>query len=525
MPIHRPSLRTQITDTARFAEVLDSLQSHLKFGKGSSGRRTATVLDTFDWRLEAHEMTLVCEEVKRGFRLLLVHHRSGDPIAIQPAAALPRLITDLPPGPLHERLAGIVPPRALLPVATFSARTRAWPLLNEDEKTLARLVAEDRRLAGCPSSGRSAPLAPVIAVVGIRGYEKAYEKLKKALLKRHPEAETEPPLLVQAASILDRSPGTLAGDAGVNLSPTLPPGAALRAVFRSLHGIVAANTEGTRAAYDTEFLHDFRVALRRTRVLLSRSGSVFATAEVSPLQEEMRWLVCLTNPVRDLDVFIQWLDAYRAPAPPDLRRRYADILTLLEEQRVGAQNRLTRALESPRFAALMEAWQRLADETDTAGDADAGRTTLGVASAWIWKAYRRAYRVGQTVTDGTPDAGLHALRLDCKKLRYLIEPFKSLYPAEPCEQVLTRLKELQNVLGEHQDLSVQLSMLHHLGRQSRRASGIAFETNASLNRLTLFLAERKKTVRGAFRGAFDNFSRRETRRLFKQLFKKNTGPS
>jgi CHAD domain-containing protein len=310
-----------------------------------------------------------------------------------------------------------------------------------------------------------------------------------------------------------------AGGGQVDLSPTMTPRAALCAVLQNLHGVVEANTEGTRAAIDTEFLHDYRVALRRTRVLLSRSESVFATPEVGRLAEELKWLVDLTNPVRDLDVFIQWLGAYAAPAPADLRRQYAAIDALLQEQRTGLQHRLSRALEGPRYAALMEAWHQMIQEGQAPDGSDAGRTILGVASGWIWMACRRAYRMGKAITDETPDADLHELRLDCKKLRYLIEPFKSLYPGEPCEQILSSLKALQDVLGEHQDLSVQLSMLHHLDRKGRRPPGIDFEATASLSRLNLYLPERKKTVRSTFREAFNNFSQRETRRLFKQLFK------
>jgi hypothetical protein len=124
MPIPRQSLRTQITDTDQFTEVLDSLRAHLKLGTGTSRRRTATVLDTFDWRLETHEMTLLGERIKRGYQLLLVHHRSGDLLAVQPAAALPRLIADLPPGPLYDSLAGIIPPRALLANRRCGSRRR-----------------------------------------------------------------------------------------------------------------------------------------------------------------------------------------------------------------------------------------------------------------------------------------------------------------------------------------------------------------------------------------------------------------
>lgn len=471
-------------------------------------------------------MTLIAEEIKRGYQLHLVHHRTGELLALQPAPALPRLMADVPPGPMFNLLYPIVAPRALLPVLTLEARVRTWPLLNEEEKTLARLVAEDNRLAACPSSGRTAMLPPVVGTDAVLGYKKAYKKLRKALRKALPDTEAEAPLLVQAASLFDRSPGTPAKNTDVELATAMTIDAALRAVLLNLHGIVDVNAEGTRAAYDPEFLHDFRVSLRRARVLLARARAVLSRTDVDHLLEEMRWLVKLTGPVRDLDVFILWLDAYCAPAPLDLRRQLAPVLVLLAERRQACQDHLTEAMESPRYPALMEAWSRLVGPSEATRGPDAGRPVLDVASGWIWRAYRRIYRRGKALDAETTDAAFHDLRLACKKLRYLLESFRSLYPQEPCDHLLATLKTLQDVLGEHQDLAVQRSMLDRLDLECQQAPGIPFETTAALKRLTLFLTERQKAVRNSFHDAFAQFSQGENRLLFKQLFKKkNTDPS
>ena len=68
--------------------------------------------------------------------------------------ARPYLLPDLPDGPVTARIAGLIAPRALLPVVATTTVTAAYRLLNSDGKTVARLhVAR-------PSLDGSRPAAP-----------------------------------------------------------------------------------------------------------------------------------------------------------------------------------------------------------------------------------------------------------------------------------------------------------------------------------------------------------------------------
>ena len=62
---------------------------------------------------------------------------------------------------------------------------------------------------------------------------------------------------------------------------------------------------------------------------------------------------------------------------------------------------------------------------------------------------------GRAITDGSPPEEYHELRKTCKKLRYLVEFFRSLFPRREMGRVITALKLLQDNLGEYQDLYVQ----------------------------------------------------------------------
>ena len=52
-------------------------------------------------------------------------------------------------------------------------------------------------------------------------------------------------------------------------------------------------TQGTSGARDGEFLHDFRVATRRTRTALRQVRRAFPKGQAKRLAQEFRWLARL----------------------------------------------------------------------------------------------------------------------------------------------------------------------------------------------------------------------------------------
>ena len=150
-------------------------------GPGSPGSREqrTTWLDTFDWRL--HKAGLVLEYVTgRGPGELRLSRTAGprggpgaagrdsaetadDGITQLVAgwqAARPHLLAGLAAGPVTSRIAGIVAPRALIPVATVGAAAVTYRLLNADRKTVARLLVTRPRLRQpCRRASRRPPPA------------------------------------------------------------------------------------------------------------------------------------------------------------------------------------------------------------------------------------------------------------------------------------------------------------------------------------------------------------------------------
>ena len=130
---------------------------------------------------------------------------------------------------------------------------------------------------------------------------------------------------------------------------------------------------------------------------------------------------------------------------------------------------LRRGLRSKRFSAGLAAWRALADAQQP-GDAGqfAAVPVEAVTGARIRHVYRRMVRDGRAIGADSPDEALHDLRKRGKELRYLLEFFGGLFPAEVVKPMVAALKDLQDVLGRFQDRTVQARRSGTTARSSRR---------------------------------------------------------
>ena len=134
-----------------------------------SARRSTlrrTWLDTFDWRLYRAGLTL--EQVTgRGTAELRLTGRDGTLLAAErlrpgPGARggrvprWPALLAAVPPGPLAEELAPVVGVRALLPVVRATSVLREQRALNSDDKTIARITADQMSVTAAEPAGARA---------------------------------------------------------------------------------------------------------------------------------------------------------------------------------------------------------------------------------------------------------------------------------------------------------------------------------------------------------------------------------
>ena len=356
--------------------------------------RRRTWLDTFDWRLYRAGLMLEFEQARRGGRLLL-SRVDGTPQAEQSVTGWPprRPALDLPPGPVRDRIMVLISPRALLPIVRAVSTASAARLLNDDGKTVARLVAEHITVTavapGPPGTTTELPLR--LAVTAVRGYP-AQARKASALLAGVPGAShASQSVFTAALTALGRHPAGYTSGVDAEITASMPASVAVARLLLRLLDTVEQNVDGVLRDIDTEFLHDLRVAVRRTRSAIKLLGGVLPADLARQYAAEFKWLGDLTTPTRDLDVHLLGFGPMTAQlvaaSPADLEPFRA----FLVRRRAREFRRLAAALRGPRFRAITDDWRKALLEIRDAGAASGA---AGRPPRWRWRWTRPAARTG-----------------------------------------------------------------------------------------------------------------------------------
>jgi CHAD domain-containing protein len=291
-------------------------------------------------------------------------------------------------------------------------------------------------------------------------------------------------------------------------------------VLQHLLAAIEANLPGTLADVDTEFLHDLRVAVRRTRALQRELKGVFPPEQLAGFREGFRWLQGITGPTRDLDVYVLEFGRFREALPEPAASDLDPLEQLLADERKRAQRRMARALRSEKATRLLTDWAAFVDqlvEFPEGERPDAGTPIGELAGQRIRTVYRRMVKRGRAIEDTGPAEALHDLRKQGKELRYLLEFFAVLYPADVVRPMVKTLKALQDTLGRFQDAEVQAGMLHEY-----RDALVARENGAAALMAMGLLVDRlerdQANARAAFAERFAAFAAPRQRELVEKAF-------
>ena len=234
--------------------------------------------------------------------------------------------------------------------------------------------------------------------------------------------------------------------------------ASLVGLMRAQLNQILAHDPGTRLGRDPESLHDMRVATRRSRALL-HAGRTLVADDTTDLDGELKWLGGILGSVRDLDVLLERLQdrAAQLGAPDTADAR--PLLRTLQGQRSRARRTLLRALDSDRYLSLLD---RFDTELDTLQPSDGAASLDELAQ----KQLKKLRKAADALADDPTDDELHAVRKRGKRARYAAE-------LAGHNKVVRRAKQLQDVLGEHQDAVVAEAALRKLAADAPSAQALA----------------------------------------------------
>ncbi len=226
---------------------------------------------------------------------------------------------------------------------------------------------------------------------------------------------------------------------------------------------------GAWEGLDPEGVHQMRVRTRRLRAAFRAFGNVMPAEAVRAFNGEFKWLAAALGKVRDLDVYRANLDQYASAISNGANEHDADYQRHLEDRWRKERKRLLACLASKRYSRLKQRFARFLERGPSQrAIKSAGKITIAAASRQlIGKRFKSVLREGRAVTPTSSDDSLHALRINCKRLRYLFEFFDPVYN-RAFKGEIGKLRSLQNVLGEFQDACVAEQQLRRYVRSAPR---------------------------------------------------------
>ena len=204
-------------------------------------------------------------------------------------------------------------------------------------------------------------------------------------------------------------------------------------LFSAALAQVEINARGVAQSTDPEFLHQLRVGLRRLR-------TVQRAFRIPGTKRRLRKFKPALAAARDWDVFYGWLE--NARVSPELK-------SLARRKRAAARRQAQQVLSSRAFDQFLRCARRCVHES---------KASPLKALEWF---YRKALKHARRI-DWEDEEDRHALRIRLRRLRYACEFFAPFFPGTQYAAYLKRVKALQDLLGELNDIAVARRLLKEM---------------------------------------------------------------
>lgn len=214
-------------------------------------------------------------------------------------------------------------------------------------------------------------------------------------------------------------------------------------------------------------VHKMRVATRRLRSALATYRPVVDREAGDLIRAELKWFAGELGGARDAEVmqehFRTAIDAQPVELVMGPVRNIID--THLRSAYKAARAEAIAALESERYFRLLDSLDALISDPPLIGKSRKAAKQLPELLDHDWKRMQKAVRRMEAAEDtATQDHELHETRKAAKRLRYAAESAEPVLGAEAADLV-SRAKDVQEVLGDHQDSVVARDLLRELAVQ------------------------------------------------------------
>ncbi len=215
---------------------------------------------------------------------------------------------------------------------------------------------------------------------------------------------------------------------------------------------------------NVEFVHQLRVAARRSAAALDAFGPLLSKRRSKVLRTELRQLRKALGEARDLDVMaIRLGNEAEAQDSKKLRR----VVKMLQSRRSSEQDAVTRACVAAEQVGLAKTIDGVLKRVSWRGSDD--QPSLANFNARLLReAVTRFFT--QADTSSHDPLVLHESRIEAKRLRYTLELVDPLMPKSVGRKPRRLFAELQESLGQISDHAAAAELFDHWADNSREGT-------------------------------------------------------
>jgi CHAD domain-containing protein len=236
-----------------------------------------------------------------------------------------------------------------------------------------------------------------------------------------------------------------------------------RKVLRYQFAEMLAHEQGTKLGEDIEELHDMRVAVRRMRVAFEIFQEAFTAKTLKRYSKGLKIIGRTLGNVRDLDVFMEKADRYLETLPEEKRSGLDPLFRAWRDQREIARQKMINFLEGEIYLTFLQEFNLFVNTPGAGAQKDmedyhAPHLVRHVAPVMIYNRLGtvRAY---EKILETPRIEQLHELRIEFKRLRYIMEFFREVLGPE-VDSIIEEIKSVQDHLGDLNDANVACQILN-----------------------------------------------------------------
>ncbi len=257
---------------------------------------------------------------------------------------------------------------------------------------------------------------------------------------------------------------------------------ALMKVFERLLDSIYHYRQKLLSGGDDEDLHQLRIACRRSVVLMGEFRLLYEEERLLEYRAALKNLINISSTKRDMDVLMSEFNRIEEEMNVSQYQKEIDISKEHVEKILQKEHVLIiDYLQSEICTNGLAQWKNYITDMNRTDISIYERYPIDLLSRYV--IFKRFLKIKKRIKGLDPkhDASetLHKLRIEYKKLRYLLESFGYLYDKKMIKKLLKEMKKLQDVLGCFHD-SHQQKMIFEALLETEENENVRFFINEIL---------------------------------------------